>query len=303
MEPIFHPQAAAVLRAMAAVGGPLIAESTPEEFRAWYDSRPAAPGAEMHRVSDVVAGGPVARLYRPDDGPRSGLLVWFHGGGWVIGGLDSHDAMCRSLAARSGATVLSVDYRLAPEHPWPAAVEDALCAVRWAAENAGEIGVDPDRIAVGGDSAGGNLAAIVAQQRPVPLRFQALVYPATDMTRSFPSHTENARGPVLDSSAMEWFIGHYIPDAARHRDELASPLHAPDALMTGLPPALVITAQYDPLRDEGEAYGARMAAHGCPATVMRVNGQFHGFFAMPHLLDDADRAHDVVAASLRRALA
>lgn len=301
MEPIFHPQAAAVLKAMAAVAGPPIAESTPAEFRAWYDSRPAAPGAEMSEVRDITAGDVPCRLYRPSM-DVSGLLVYFHGGGWVIGGLDSHDAVCRSLAARSGVAVLSVDYRLAPENPWPAAVEDALCAVRWASENATEIGIDPDRIAVGGDSAGGNLAAVVAQQRPVPLRFQLLIYPATDMTRSFPSHIENARGPVLDAAAMEWFIGHYIPDASRQRDELASPLHSPDALLAGLPPALVITAQYDPLRDEGEAYGARMAAHGCPATVMRVNGQFHGFFALQHLLDDADHAHDISAAALRRAL-
>lgn len=298
-----HPQGLEALRALAALGGPLIQDSSPTDFRAWNATRPRPAGPALHEVRDMDAGGIPCRLYRPSAATDLGLLVHIHGGGWVIGTLDSYDAVCRSLAARSGMAVLSVDYRLAPEHPWPAAVEDALCAVRWAWENAGDLGVDPDRIAVGGDSAGGNLAAIVAQQRPVPLRFQLLVYPATDMTRSLPSHAENSRGPILDVHAMDWFIGHYIPDGKHHRDELASPLHAPDALMDGLPPALVITAQYDPLRDEGEAYGERINRHGGTASVVRFNGMFHGFWAMQHLLDDADHAHDMAAAALRRALA
>ena len=303
MAPSIHPQGLAALRALATLGGPLIQDSSPEDFRAWNATRPRPDGPPVHEVRDLDAGGIPCRLYRPSAEEGIGLLVHIHGGAWVIGTLDSYDAVCRSLAVRSGAAVLSVDYRLAPEHPWPAAVEDSLCAVRWASENASSLGIDPDRIAVGGDSAGGNLAAIVAQQRPVPLRFQLLVYPATDMTRSLPSHTENARGPILDRHAMDWFIGHYIPDAAGHRHELASPLHAADALMTGLPPALVITAQYDPLRDEGEAYGSRMIEHGGTASVVRFNGMFHGFWAMQHLLDDADHAHDIAAAALRRALA
>jgi acetyl esterase len=298
-----HPQAKAIIEMMAALGGPVIHESTPEEFRAYYDSRQAPATETVHEIRDVSAGGVPSRLYRPSADGNLGLLVYYHGGGWVIGGLDSHDAVCRSLANKSGAAVLSVDYRLAPEHRYPAAVEDSLCALRWASENAATLGIDPDRIAVGGDSAGGNLAAVVAQQRPVPLRFQLLIYPATDMTQSHGSHHENSAGPVLTEQAMAWFIGHYVPDASRHREELASPLFSPDALFRDLPPALIITAQYDPLRDEGEAYGARMIENGSPASIVRFNGQFHSFFGMQQLMDDAENAHIIAANALRKALA
>ena len=298
-----HPQATAILEIMAAAGGPVIHESEPAVFREYYDSRQVPATETVHEIRDVSAGGVPSRLYRPAAGTNLGLLVYYHGGGWVIGGLDSHDAVCRSLANKSGAAVLSVDYRLAPEHPFPAAAEDALCALRWASENAAELGIDPERIAVGGDSAGGNLAAVVAQQRPVPVRFQLLVYPATDMTQSFPSQRENAAGPVLTEQAMAWFIGHYMPDASQHRHELASPLFSPDAMFRGLPPALIITAQFDPLRDEGEAYGAKMIANGSVASIVRFNGQFHSFFGMHQLMDDAENAHIIAANALRKALA
>lgn len=298
-----HPQATAILEAMAALGGPVIHESTPDEFRAYYATRAVPPSEKIHESRDISAGGVPARLYRPDASAVLPLLVYYHGGGWVIGGLDSHDNVCRSLANKAGVAVLSVDYRLAPEHPFPAAAEDALCALRWAHENAAEIGVDPDRIAVGGDSAGGNLAAVVAQQRPVPLRFQLLIYPAVDMTQSFASQKENAAGPVLTEQAMEWFIGHYMADRSRMKDELASPWFAADSMLKGTPPALVITAQFDPLRDEGEAYGARLIRNGTPASIVRFNGQFHSFFGMLGLLDDAESAHQISAAALRRALA
>ena len=298
-----HPQAAAIIEAMAAMGGPAIQDSTPAEFRAYYDSRNMPSMESLHEIRDLSAGGVPSRLYRPSADADLGLLVYYHGGGWVIGGLDSHDAVCRSLANKAGIAVLSVDYRLAPEHPYPAAVEDALCALRWAHENASTLGVDPDRIAVGGDSAGGNLAAIVSQQRPVPLRFQLLIYPATDMTASLPSHAENAAGPVLTKEAMDWFIGHYVPDAGRRREELASPLFSPDSLLKGTPPALIITAQFDPLRDEGEAYGARLIENGTAASIVRFNGQFHSFFGMLGLLDDAESAHVISANALRKALA
>ena len=301
MGPTLHPQAGAVLEAMAALGGPLIHESTPEEFRAYYDSRVVPPMFEVAEVRDVSAGGVPSRLYRPSAGTL-GLLVYYHGGGWVIGGLDSHDNVCRSLAVRTGHAVLSVDYRLAPEHPFPAAVEDALCALRWAHENAESLGVDPDRIAVGGDSAGGNLAAVVSQQRPVPIVFQLLIYPATDMTMSLPSHVENAPGPVLSRQAMDWFIGHYMQPGSDRKDPLASPLFAPDALVAGTPPALVLTAELDPLRDEGEAYARRIIENGGTASVVRFNGHFHSFFGMLGLLDDAAAAHDMAAAALKRAL-
>ena len=292
-----HPQATAVLQMMAQMGGPLIDESTPEEFRAFYDSRVIPPSIELHEIRDVSAGGVPSRLYRPSTRTDMGLLVYYHGGGWVIGNIASHDNVCRSLASLTGHAVLSVDYRLAPEHPFPAAVEDAMCSLRWAHENAADLGIDPDRIAVGGDSAGGNLAAIVSQQRPVPLRFQMLIYPATDMTRAFPSQTENAAGPVLTDGAMRWFLGHYLPAGTDLRDPLCSPFHAPDSLLKGAPPALVVTAQYDPLRDEGEAYGRRLIANGVSASIMRYDGMYHGFFSMMGILDDATTAH-VTAATL-----
>lgn len=287
---------------MAAAGGPVIHESDPVEFRAWYASR-AVPSADVvAHVVDIDAGGVPARFYKPDSSGVPGLLVYYHGGGWVIGDLDTHDAICRSLAVRTGHAVLSVDYRMGPEHRFPAAVEDALCSLRWAHENAGELGINPDRIAVGGDSAGGNLAAIVAQQRPVPLVFQLLIYPATDMTRAFPSHVENAAGPVLTAEAMEWFIGHYMPAGADPTDPLASPHFAPDALLRGAPPALVITAEHDPLRDEGEAYGRRLIDNGVNASIVRYQGMFHGFFNMVPFLDDADTAHTLAATLTAKAL-
>jgi acetyl esterase len=198
--------------------------------------------------------------------------------------------------------VLSVDYRLAPEHPWPAAAEDALCSLRWAYDNAEELGINPDRIAVGGDSAGGNLAAVVSQQRPVPLVFQMLIYPATDMTQSFASHQENAAGPVLTKGAMAWFIGHYMPKGSDLKDPLASPAFSPDNLLKGAPPALVITAEHDPLRDEGEAYGRRLIENGVPTSIIRYNGMFHSFFGMAGLLDDADTAQVLAASMTAKAL-
>ena len=296
-----HPQALAILEVMAAVGGPVIHESTPDEFRAYYNSR-TVPGPEvMHEIRDVSAGGVPARLYHPTDARNTGLLVYYHGGGWVIGGLDSHDGICKSLAQRTGHAVLSIDYRMGPEHPFPAAVEDALCSLRWAYENASELGINPDRIAVGGDSAGGNLAAIVAQQRPVPLVFQMLIYPATDMTQSFDSHEENAAGPVLTKQAMEWFIGHYMPATADKKDPLASPFFSPDSLFVGAPPALVITAEHDPLRDEGEAYGRKLIENGVPTSIIRYYGMFHSFFSMHHLMDDANTAHEVASTMLKKA--
>jgi acetyl esterase len=201
-----------------------------------------------------------------------------------------------------GHAVLSVDYRLAPEHLFPAAVEDSMCALRWAYENAAELGINPDRIAVGGDSAGGNLAAIVAQQRPVPLVFQMLIYPATDMTQSFPSHVENEAGPVLTTGAMKWFINHYMPPTADKKDPLASPWFSPDSMLKGTPPALIITAEFDPLRDEGEAYGRRLIENGVTASIVRYNGMFHSFFGMVGLLDDADTAHTLAASMTAKSL-
>ncbi|CAB4657878.1 unannotated protein [freshwater metagenome] len=290
-----HPQAQAILDAMAALGGPVLHESDPVVFREYYASR-AMPSADVvEDVRDISAGGVPARLYRPRSNSDLGLLVYYHGGGWVIGDLNTHDAICRSLALRMNHAVLSIDYRMGPEHKHPAAVEDALCSLRWAYENAQELGINPDRIAVGGDSAGGNLAAIVAQQRPVPLVFQLLIYPVTDLTQSHASHVENAAGPMLTAEGMSWFIGHYLANDADKTDPLASPHFAPDALLHGTPPALIITAEHDPLRDEGEAYGRRLIANGVTTSIVRYNGMFHGFFSMHALLDDADTAHTMAA--------
>lgn len=297
-----HPQAQVILQMMAAAGGPVIQNSDAAEFREYYNSRQLPSTEEVFEIRDVVAGGVPSRLYRPNADKNLGLLVFYHGGGWVIGGLDSHDSVCRSLANRMGHAVLSVDYRLAPEHRYPAAVEDAMCSLRWAYENAAELGINPDRIAVGGDSAGGNLAAIVSQQRPVPIVFQMLIYPATDMTASFPSHIENAAGPVLTKQAMEWFTNHYMPADADKKDPLASPHFAPDSLLKGAPPALIITAELDPLRDEGEEYGRRLIANGVTASVVRYNGMFHSFFQMHQLLDDANSAHTLAASMVAKAL-
>jgi acetyl esterase len=296
-----HPQAQVILQMMAAAGGPVIQDSDAAVFREYYNSRQLPSTEEVFEIRDVSAGGVPSRLYRPNADKNLGLLVFYHGGGWVIGGLDSHDSVCRSLANRMGHAVLSVDYRLAPENPFPAAVEDAMCSLRWAYENADELGINPDRIAVGGDSAGGNLAAIVSQQRPVPLVFQMLIYPATDMTASFPSHVENAAGPVLTRQAMEWFTNHYMPADADKKDPLASPHFAPDSLLKGAPPALIITAELDPLRDEGEEYGRRLIANGVTASVVRYNGMFHSFFQMHQLLDDANTAHTLAASMVAKA--
>ena len=297
-----HPQGIALLEMMASLGGPLIEESTPTEYRAFQATRVMPPTEDIHEVRDVSARGVSCRLYRPNANKNLGLLVYYHGGGWVIGSLDGYDASCRALANRMGHAVLSVDYRLAPEHKYPAAVEDALCSLRWAYDNAVELGIDPNRIAVGGDSAGGNLAAIVSQQRPVPLVFQLLIYPATDMTQSRESQVENAAGPILTAPVMKWFIDHYMPQNSDMKAELASPLFSPDNLLKGAPPALIITAQYDPLRDEGEEYGRRLIANGVTTSMVRYNGMFHAFFGMLGLLDDADTAHSLAASMTAKAL-
>lgn len=218
-----------------------------------------------------------------------------------MGDLNSHDPICRRLAVSVGCVVVSVDYRLAPEHPFPAAVLDAIKATRWVADHAVELGVDRSRMAVAGDSAGGNLAAVVAQQLAgeTPLAFQVLICPVTDRQVKRPSMIENASGFVLESADMEWFWSLYDPDGTAAQDPRAVPLAAPD--LRNVAPALVITAEYDPLRDEGEEYGARLSAAGVPVTVTRYPGVFHGFYAMEGLLDAATAAAAEAAAALRSA--
>lgn len=241
------------------------------------------------RTTDVEIPGPAgpipARAYVPQAAESPGpLLVWFHGGGWVQGSVQTHDASCRLLAHLAGVRVLSVDYRLAPEHPFPAAADDAVAAYRWAIEEAARLGVDPERIAVGGDSAGGNLAAVVAlairdarragDAVPAPV-FQLLVYPVCDLAEKAPSIATFADGFYLTERSMDWFSDQYVPERAQRADPRASPLRAAD--LSGLPPAHVATCATDPLRDEGEAYARRLRDAGVPVATQR-HGQLHGFF-------------------------
>ncbi|MBA3288215.1 MAG: alpha/beta hydrolase [Acidimicrobiia bacterium] len=300
-----HHQVATLLEGLAALRLPDLEDSTPEEARAIRAALLRPSPEPIGEVADIEAGGVPARLYRPVTSRSAGLLVYLHGGGWVLGDVDSHDDVCRALANRGGCLVLSVDYRLAPEDPFPAAVDDAVTATRWASEHAAELGADPERLAIGGDSAGGNLAAIVANAAIVPLCYQLLVYPSTDVRMTHPSVAENADGYFLTAAGMRWFFDHYI---GRHlagggspEDPRISPLCADDAALAAGPPAMVITAEYDPLRDEGAAYARRLADVGVPTSHVHFEGQIHGFFSMFELLDDARSAHALAAEALHTA--
>jgi acetyl esterase len=304
------PQMQAVVDALASLNLSPMWTLTAAEARAQSKAmrRPVAAPA-LAKVEDRTIPGPAGeipvRVYTPPgDGPFGGL-VYFHGGGWVIGDLESHDPICRFLADGAGCVVVSVDYRLAPEHRFPAAVDDCWAATRWVAEHADELGIDRGRLAVGGDSAGGNLAAVVAQlardNGGPPLVFQLLVYPVTDADFSRASYTENAEAQILPTVLMHWFWDEYAPDAAERQDPRAAPMRA--RRLDGLPPALVITAEYDPLRDEGEAYARRMEEAGVPVTLTRYDGVLHAFFTMPGTLQKADEAIAQACGALRTALA
>jgi acetyl esterase len=296
-----HPQTRAVLDFMASMGNPKLEDSTPEQARAMMRAA-LAEGEPVHEVRDVDAGGIPARLYHPSP-EVTGLLVYFHGGGWVIGDLDTHDATCRALANRSGTAVLSVDYRLAPEHKFPAALDDCVAATAWAHANAASLRADPERLAIGGDSAGGNLAAVVATMGVAPLRYQLLVYPVTDVHGRTPSYEANGEGYLLTKGSMEWFHGHYVDGTdAVSDDPRLSPLLQSDDVLRTAPPGLVITAEFDPLRDEGEAYASRLNSLGVPTTSVRFGGQIHAFFGMPGIGDGAT-AVTLAGSALRAALA
>lgn len=305
------PQARTMLDQAAAEGLVPRSEMTVAEARQWLmDSRPlAGPPEDVWRVEERVIPGPVAdiplRVYTPRSAAPLPGLVFFHGGGWVIGNLETVDTPLRALANRSGCVVVSVDYRLAPEHRFPAAAEDCYAATRWAIEEASTIGVDPSRVAVGGDSAGGNLAAVVSQMARdrggPPLAFQLLIYPVADHDFATSSYLANADGYLLTRESMIWFWDQYVPEPADRRNPYASPLRAED--LSGLPPALVVTAEYDPLRDEGEAYAARLARSGVSATLKRYDGMVHGFFSRAGILDQGKRLIDDCGGALREALA
>ena len=298
-----HPQAQLLVDAFASLGLPAFETLDPPAARELFAARRPGPVEEVHEVRDLGDGPVPVRLYRPSEAADLPVVVYLHGGGWVVGNLDTHDEPCRSLANASGCAVLSVQYRLAPEHKFPLPLDDCVAALRSVRDRAGELGLDGSRIALGGDSAGGNLAISAAMTAGVPLRFLLLVYPCTDLRMSSPSVKENSAGPFLTESIMRWFVAHYVRGEGDLDDPLVSPLRAPDDVLRALPPALVLTAGHDVLRDEGEEFAHRLASLGVPASVVRFPGQYHGFFGVPSLLDDAAAAHQVAATMLRRHLA
>ena len=312
---MLHPQALALLRLIEEKGLPPTHTLTPAEARRWYVERrsvtqPSAP--EVAQTQSLQAAGPAGpiplRLVRPTgstpDQPLA-VLVYFHGGGWVIGDLDTHDTLCRELANGSGCAVVSVDYRMGPEHRFPAAVDDCIAAASWVSAHAKSLHLDPSRLAVGGDSAGGNLAAVVAiaarDAGDLPVAFQLLIYPATDMRRTAPSHTSNGEGYLLTRDTVRYFHDHYIDDARHDLDWRASPLLHPD--LSRLPPAFVLTAGFDPLRDEGLQYAQALTAAGNGSTLVCFERQIHGFITMGKVLDEANTAVALCASQLRAALA
>ena len=302
------PQAKALLDAM-----PPMPDSSSLDLalvRAGMEQGPFAGDPEpVAKVENRTIPGPAGeipvRVYTPAGSRPFPGLVFFHGGGFVMCSLDSHDGQCRSLANAAGCVVVSVDYRLAPEHPYPAAPEDCYAATLWVARNGSELGIDTARLAIGGDSAGGNLTAVTAlraRDRGGPrLRFQLLVYPVTDFAFETPSYRENGEGFFLTEGMMRWFWGHYLDAPDRGAEPYASPLRAAD--LSGLPPGLCITAEYDPLRDEGEAYAVRLREAGVDVRTSRYDGMFHGFFGMGAQVDKARVAIAEAGAALRAALA
>lgn len=307
------PQIKAMLDQLAELDVVDYREITPQDLRqlmklnAAFDGPPEDVATVEDRSLPGPAGAIPVRVYRPGSAGEAlpPILVWYHGGGWVIGDLDTADTTCRKLANRSGAMVVSVDYRLAPEHPTPAALDDCWAALGWVAEHGTDVGGDPSRLAVGGDSAGGNLSALVAvlarDAGGPTIRHQLLVYPATDLTMSHPSHVENATGYLLTSEMTAWFLSHYLGPGSDPGDPAVSPLFAED--LARVAPAQIITAEFDPLRDEGEAYAARLADAGVPVELRRLDGMVHGFFQMGGVTPVADTAVTEAAARLGAALA
>lgn len=296
------------LEALAALGAPALSAGTVEQARANYDGAPRPRPDPLDRVVDSVVPGPAGpvpvRIYAASHDTGLPVIVFFHGGGWVLSSVDGHDSLARRLAARTGMLVVSVDYRLAPEFPFPAPHDDCWAVTTWLAEHAAEWGGDASRLAVCGDSAGGNLAAGVAlraRDEGLDLRFQALIYPCIDDRQDeYPSMQNNAEGYFLTAADMAWFWDHYVP-AVHRNDPRAVPARADD--LAGLAPAVVMTAEYDPLRDEGERYADRMLDAGVAVEVVRYHGVVHGFVSRWHTMARAERAHDDLADAFRRAMA
>jgi acetyl esterase len=295
-----------LLAVMASRGAIDIATMAPAAVRAHYDAFAGPRGREVHAVRDMVvagaAGDLAARLYLPSAAANLPVLVWYHGGGMVIGSLKAADWVCRELCMQAGTAVVSVEYRLAPEAKFPAAVEDAYAAAAWVVAHAAEFGGDPALVSVGGDSAGGTCAAVaclLAKQRGGPaLLSQLLVYPGTDRDLTRPSVTEFANGPILTKAAMLWFRGHYHSSEAELLDMRANPALANDH--TGLPEACVLTAEIDPIRDAGENYARLLAEAGVLTTLKRYAGVYHGFFTMGPFLAKTTAAVADAARFLRQ---
>ena len=302
------PDAAAIFQAFQDAGRPAYETLPPSEAREYYRAarpivNPDPPALESSKPLSISAphGAIPARIYTPKAlRKNNGLapcLVFFHGGGWVIGDLDTHDVVCQKLAHEGELIVISVDYRLAPEHKFPAAADDAITATKWVADNARQFGIDAAHLLVGGDSAGGNLAAVVALAARdgdgLKLAGQVLVYPATDFAMKHPSHSEPETSILLTHSVIKWFCNHYLNSAADIENWKASPARA--KTLAGLPPAYVLTAGADPLRDEGAEYAARLKEAGVPVTYRHFPGQFHGFFTMGKLLQQANVAVTEIA--------
>jgi acetyl esterase len=305
------PQMKAILDTIAAAGGKPFNAMTPAEAREGIKLLVQVFGGQpeqMAKIEDRRVPGPAGeipvRVYTPAGAAPMGGLVYFHGGGWVIGDIESHDEVCRALAKGAGCIVVSVDYRLAPEHKFPAAPEDCFAATKWVSQNAAALGIDANRIAVGGDSAGGNLAAVVAQMardRGGPkIAFQLLIYPATDWSKESASQREFTQdGYILSRGDMVWFYDHYMNSPAEKTNPYFSPACAKS--LAGLPPAFVLTAAIDPLRDEGEAYGEALRKAGVPTTVKRYPGVCHGFVMMGAKLDAGKQAIADCCAELKKA--
>ncbi len=310
---VLDPQMKILVDTFNAAGPMFLRAETPEQARAKMQALLEAnpiPPEEIYRAEDRhipgVAGDIPVRVYTPEGNSPMGVLVYFHGGGWVLGNLESHDRVCRALANKAGCVAVSVDYRLAPEHVFPAGAEDCYAATKWVSENAASLGADPARLAVGGDSAGGNLAAVVSmmsRDRGGPsIAFQLLFYPVTDCALDTPSQKEFAAdGYVLSRGDMEWFWNNYVDPGTEKTHPYASVLRAKN--LAGLPPALVMTASHDPLRDEGERFAQRLISAGVKVTCTRYEGVTHGFVSFADAVDKGKEGQRQAADALKVAFA